>query len=250
MRVRKLTLAVPVTTVVDWPPDRGKMDLELEERMAEYVRRRRPPPSHPYWDRLRDRAHPPLLVTPIAIPAVVGLGVGLYGGMRPPFTMGDAVRVASVGAAGLAGIVFVAATIILMVDAARQMPRHERWVAAVVLGLAMAAFFFFMAVIVLTLFLTWYSACSGEGPWHGMLIGMAIGATPAAFFAGTARQRWRARQRHWPKWERMRTPRRRAILNVNELGNPPADPATNVESATTDPTPTSPLPEPGKFTSE
>ena len=63
--------------------------------MAEYVRRRRPPASHPYWARLHDRAHPPAVVAPIVIPAGLGLALGLYGGLRAPFSTTDAVKLAA-----------------------------------------------------------------------------------------------------------------------------------------------------------
>src|SRR6476661_8439160 len=111
--------------------------------MAEYVRRKRPPASHPYWARLHDRAHPPQVVLPVVVPASVGLGLGLYGGLRPSYSVGEAARLAAEVAGGSGGALFVLAVLILRFDASRQTPRRERWAAAVLGGFAVAGVLFF-----------------------------------------------------------------------------------------------------------
>ncbi len=190
--------------------------------MAEYVRRRKPPPSHPYWARLHDRAHPPPLFGPIVTATIIGLGMGLYSGMRPTFAMSEAVRVAGFAAAGVAGAAFFIGASVLAVDASRQMSRHERWAAAAVGGTVTAAVVFIVIVFVLIPILAWYSACSGKGPWLGMLYGALISGVPVAGIAAISWQRWNDRQKHWPRWERMRTLSRRTSLNIVEVPSTPS----------------------------
>lgn len=198
--------------------------------MAEYVRRRRPPASHPYWARLHDRAHPPALAVPIAVPAGMGLLLGLYGGLKPSFTMSEAVRMAATVSGAMAGVTFVTSLPLLLYDASRQVPRRERWAASAIGAFAVAAVLFMVGMVGLFLALAWYSACSGQGPWLGMLTGGLLGGVPAALVATGARRRWRERQKRWPRWERMRSPRPRATLTVTPIPTPstqPPAPAAN-----------------------
>src|SRR5215216_5605977 len=155
--------------------------------MAEYVRRKRPPASHPYWARLHDRAHPPPLVTPIAVLGGVGALLGLYGGLMEPMPTARAMKVATSLAAGLAGVLFVVSVPVLLFDASRQTPRQERWPTAVLSGLAVAVVLFCALLLPLIPLFLWYSLCSGLGPWLGMLTGLGVGAVPAAIFAVEAR---------------------------------------------------------------
>ena len=192
--------------------------------MAEYVRRRRPPASHPYWARLHDRAHPPRLVLPIATAAGVGLAVGLYAGLQPEFQGKEAVRLSAQVAFGLAAAVFGVAVLTLWIDGTRQTPRPSLWTAAVVGGLGVAVAAFLVLFGVLTLVLLLYAACSGRGAWGGMFIGGATCGVPTALIAFGSRRRWQERQRQWPRWERMRSPRRRPNLSVTPIPAPP--PAT------------------------
>lgn len=192
--------------------------------MAEYVRRRRPPASHPYWARLHDRAHPPQLVQPIAVPAAVGLGVGLYAGLQPEFTAADAVKLAAEVAGGVAAAVFGLAVLILSLDAARQTPRPPWWTTAFLAGIGVAVATFVALFVVLLVMFLWYAACSGRGPWVGLLIGGTVGGVPAALIAVGARRRWQDRQSRWPRWERMRSSRRPPVLPVTAVAAsaPPA----------------------------
>jgi MFS family permease len=189
--------------------------------MAEYVRRKRPPASHPYWARLHDRAHPPQVVLSIVIPTSFGLGVGLYGGLHPEYSSAEAAGLALEVAGASAGGLFVLAVLILRLDASRHTPRRERWTAAVVGAFAVSAGLFGLMFLATFLALLWYAACSGEGPWLGMLIGAAMGAGPAALIAFGARRRWRERQRRWPRWERMHSPGTHAVLTVTPVPAPP-----------------------------
>ena len=189
--------------------------------MAEYVRRKRPPASHPYWARLHDRAHPPQVILPVVLPTSVGLGVGLYGGVHPSYSAAESARFALAVAGASAAGLFVLAVLILWLDASRHTPRRERWAGAVVGGFAVSAGLFATVFVGTLLVLLWYAACSGQGPWLGMLIGAALGGTPAALIATAARRRWRERQRHWPRWERMRASGGRAVLTVTAVPAPP-----------------------------
>jgi len=193
--------------------------------MAEYVRRKRPPASHPYWARLHDRAHPPQVVLPVVIPASVGLGLGLYGGLRPSYSVAEAARLAvAVAGASSAGL-FVLAVLVLWLDGSRHTPRRERWGAALIGGVAVSAALFGLVFMAALLALVWYAACSGQGPWVGMVFGAGLGGAPAALIAAGARRRWRERQRRWPRWERMRG-RRQPALTVTSIPAPDLLPPT------------------------
>jgi membrane-bound metal-dependent hydrolase YbcI (DUF457 family) len=195
--------------------------------MAEYVRRKRPPANHPYWARLHERAHPPSVVTPVVVLGGIGMFLGLYGGLMEPMPYAKAVKTAATVAAGAAGVLFVTSVPVLLFDASRHMPRHERWPAALLSGLAAAVVLFFTLLIPLVLLLLWYSTCSGRGPWLGTLTGLGIGAVPGMTYAAFTRWLWRKRQRQWPRWERMRAPRRRdRALTVTPIPLPIEPPAS------------------------
>jgi hypothetical protein len=102
------------------------------------------------------------------------------------------------------------------------MPRRERWPAALVSGLAVAIVLFFTLLIPLVLVFLWYAACSGRGPWLGMLTGLVIGALVGAVPSLWNRRRWRERQRRWPRWERTRGSRRDRAITVTVVPLPPA----------------------------
>jgi hypothetical protein len=190
--------------------------------MAEYVRRRRPPASHPYWDRLHDRAHPPSLILPIVGPAAVGLFLGIYGGLRPSLTAADAIRFATIVAGLFANVMFVIVVPLLFLESGRQINRQERWSAVIFGAIAISVAAFVASLLPLILMLLWYAACSGEGVWLGMLYGVLIGAVPAAVYAGQRRRRWRVRQQHWPRWERMRLPAAAMGANPTPWASPSA----------------------------
>ena len=189
--------------------------------MAEYVRRKRPPASHPYWARLYDRAHPPQIVLPVVIPAAVGLGIGLLGGLQPDFSLADAVRLSAAAAGVTTGAVYVLAVLAFWMDGRPQLPGARRWTVSVLTGLPVAVVVFLVAFVTMFLLTLWYSVCTGQGPWLGMAYGALIGAGPAALIAGGSYRQWRERQRRWPRWERMRSPRRRPVLTVTSIPAPP-----------------------------
>lgn len=188
--------------------------------MAEYVRRKRPPASHPYWARLHDRAHPPRVAVPIGLPAVVGLGLGLVGGLRPEFTSAEAGSSAATVATGTTAVLFVVVVAVLRFDASRQTTPRERWVGAVLSGLAVSVGLYLLIFVATFLVLAWYAAGSGRGPWLGMLIGSSLGTAPAAVLTVAARRRWWRRQRRWPGWERMRGGRRLFVRTVSPVPVP------------------------------
>jgi hypothetical protein len=190
--------------------------------MAEYVRRRRPPANHPYWQHLHDRAHPPWIVIPVGIPTFIGLGIGLYAGLRPSLTMAEVIRAVGVGAAGLGATSGVIVTASQVIDAIRQPSRRNQWAATVIAGirgLCVGVVLFVVSYVAMFPFVAWYAACSGEGPWLGMLYGALIGATPVAMIVFSHRQRWRDRQKHWPRWDRMRVPRTGISPTLPQLSN-------------------------------
>jgi hypothetical protein len=193
--------------------------------MAEYVRRKRPPASHPYWARLHDRAHPPPLVTPIAVLGGIGAVLGLSGGLMDPMPTVRAIKVAATLAAGLAAVLFVASVPILLFDGSRRMARQERWPTAVLSGLAVAVILFCTLLIPLILLFVWFSICSGRGPWLGALAGLGVGAVLTAPITAGRRWQWRKRQQEWPRWERMRA-RRERVRGLAVPARPtPAEPA-------------------------
>jgi hypothetical protein len=194
--------------------------------MAEYVRRRRPPANHPYWAHLHDRAHPPWVLPLIAVPASVGLGIGLCAGVRPPFTMSEAVKSVVVAATGVAAASALLTIVSRSYDAVRQPSRREQWTGAALAGtwgLFVGVALFAVSFAAMFPMVAWYAACSGEGPWLGMLYGAIIGGTPFTAIAYFNYQRWWARQKQWPRWDRMRTPRPRTSLNLTQLSPPPAN---------------------------
>jgi hypothetical protein len=175
---------------------------------------------------LHDRAHAPPVAIPIIIPSGIGLAIGLYAGLRPSFTMAEVVRSASTGAAGVAVTSALIATAFQLFDAVRQPSRRERWAMAAAAGMGVGVVLFIVSFVGMFVLLAWYAAPSDEGPWLGMLYGGLIGGTPAAVIACVARQRWRTRQKQWPRWDRMRTPRTTNRLNLTELANLSTHPAS------------------------
>jgi len=182
--------------------------------MAEYVRRRRPPADHPYWERLRDRAHPPRVVLPILILALLGGAFGLYGGLKPTFTISDAIKLAAMVAGGFAGVGMAVLLPFWIVDTAFRSARYERAMTILAGSAAIAMFVFVVAFLPLSIIFIVFSICTGQGPWIGMLIGLLCATTPSVPLIWSQRVRWQARQRAWPRWDRMRAPRRRAPSNV------------------------------------
>jgi hypothetical protein len=84
----------------------------------------------------------------------------------------------------------------------------------------MGAFVYFVSWFVVVIPLLWYAVSSGEGIWLGMLYGGSISGVPAAFLATGRYRSWKQRQRDWPRWERMRVPRQRAMLAVTAVATP------------------------------
>jgi hypothetical protein len=189
--------------------------------MAEYVRRKRPPASHPYWARLYDRAHPPQVAAPVAVPTIFGLALGLYGGCHPPYSADEAARLAAGVAAGGGVALFVVTVPIFWMDHTRHAQGQSRWAGALLAGAAVGAVLFVIAFVPVFLLLLWYSLCAGRGPWWGMAIGAGVGGAPAALYAIAARRQWQARQRRWPRWERMRARRTGVALSVTQVPAPP-----------------------------
>jgi hypothetical protein len=189
--------------------------------MAEYVRRKRPPASHPYWARLHDRAHPPSLLLPVAVPGVIGILIGYYGGSRPPYPLSSAVLDACKYAAMFAGVIFALGGLVAFHDSSRHTPLRERLATGLISGLLVGLVVYILAFFGFGLFLTWLSMCTGLGVWLGMLVGSLIGGVPGALFAGITYRNWRERQRHWPRWERMQRRHRQQPLAVTMI--PPAE---------------------------
>jgi hypothetical protein len=173
--------------------------------MAEYVRHKRPPASHPYWARLRDRANPPGVVLPVAVPGVLGMLLGLYAGLMEPMSAFGAVKMAG----GVAGLVLVIFVLIVGFEASRGLSPRDRWLEAVVLGPTIALVVFLLLGLALVPLLLWYALFSGLGPWRGMVGGLAFGAGLGGTFAFVTYRQWQQRQKQWPRWERMRAPRQR-----------------------------------------
>jgi hypothetical protein len=195
--------------------------------MAEYVRRKRPPASHPYWARLHDRAHPPSVLLPVIVPAVLGLLIGQYGGSRPPYLLSSAVVDAGKYAGASAAVLFVIAALVAFHDASRHSSIRERIFTSLGSGLLVGVVVFGLFFVVLGLGFIWMSICSGLGLWLGMLTGILIGAVPGATFAWATRRSWRTRQRHWPRWERVRRRRQSpppAVTVVQSLQMPTTEP--------------------------
>ena len=197
--------------------------------MAEYVRRKRPPATHPYWARLYDRAHPPRLVTPIAVPAVLGVAVGLYAGLQPAYSADAAARLAAAVATGGAVAVFIVTVPILWMDHTIQPQGQARWANALLGGTVVAAVLFLTVFVALFLLLFWYALGSGRGPWLGMAIGAGTSGGLAALIAVGHRRQWQARQRRWPRWERMRARRPRSPLSLTQIQFPPPAAAPDAE---------------------
>jgi hypothetical protein len=168
------------------------------------------------------------VATPVTTLGVIGMFVGLCGGLMEPMPFVKAVQMAATVAAAAAGILFATSVPVLLFDGSRQRPRPERWPIALLTGVVVAVVLFFTLLIPLVLLFLWYAACSGRGPWLGMLTGLASGALLAAVPAVLSR--WRERQRHWPRWERMRARRRNRALSVRPIPLP-AEPGPSAEPA-------------------
>jgi hypothetical protein len=194
--------------------------------MAEYVRRKRPPATHPYWARLHDRANPPGVVGPVAVPGGLAGLLGLYAGLNKSLPAAEALEIAVVVAGGIAAVVSVTSLPIFAFGAVRYMTPRERWPTATIEAAVAGVVTLFAVVGPLALLLLSYAACSGRGPWSGLLIGLAIGGVPGTAYAWWARRRWRKRQQQWPRWDRMRAPRTLPLPSVLV----PAEPAPAAES--------------------
>ena len=195
--------------------------------MAEYVRRKRPPATHPYWARLHDRANPPGVVWRTLVPAGLGILIGLYAGLNDPLPWSKALGTAATVALGGAVVVFTTSLPILLLDPNRQLTGRDRWPGALLAAGVVAVFLFGAKFVALSALLLWYSVCSGLGPWIGLVTGLAIGGVPGAVWASVARCRWRKRQEQWPRWERMRAPRGPRSLTPVPA---PAEPTPAAES--------------------
>ena len=193
--------------------------------MAEYVRRTRPPASHPYWTRLRDRANPPPVVWPVAVPGILGLLFGLYAGLMEPMSAGKAVKMAAAVAGAVAVLVFTFIILFAVFDRSRPWAGRTRWAEAAFIGFTISAFVFFLLVVALVPLLLWYALFSGLGPWRGMGGGLALGAGLGATFAFITCRQWKQRQKQWPRWERMRAPRGSREAATVPPASPPAEPA-------------------------
>lgn len=198
--------------------------------MAEYVRRRRPPADHPYWHRLHDRAHPPPFWMPILIPAIIGLASGAYGGLNEAITIADATKFAAIIAVGIGGVAFAIMSVVMFVDATRQFERRQRWPIAIIGGTVICFAVFVATFVPLAAIFVVYSLGTGEGPWIGMLIGEMCWTTPFAVWVWRQRARWRDRQLHWPRWERMRAPNRRASQSSDVVVQQPQLAGTSDET--------------------
>jgi len=188
--------------------------------MAEYVRRRRPPANHPYWGRLSDRANPPAVLRPIAVPTFIGLALGLYAGLSEKFTFAACLHWASLAASTLGGLAFAIGALVVVKHSSRQFRGQQ--LGLVVLAVAVLAGLFTIMIgwVCIFVVLAWYSLSSGQGPWLGMLIAAAIPGVPSTLWALVSWRNWRERQRRWPRWEQMRAPRARATRTLPQLAAP------------------------------
>jgi len=202
--------------------------------MAEYVRRKRPPATHPYWARLYDRAHPPGGVVPVAVAAVLGLFLGLYCGLRPSYPLREAPRDAVIIAVLFAVFAFVLLTPILWIGAGRYPSRRQPRMAVLFFAVVITIVIFVVCAVFFSATLVWFSLCAGKGLWAGMAIGALSAAVPAGFFARWSRRNWQARQREWPQWERS-PPRLRPAIAPAPVPAPAATPPAEPESPRVEP---------------
>jgi len=192
--------------------------------MAEYVRRKRPPATHPYWARLHDRTHPPSGKWAMLGLGLLGLLIGLVSGGRAAWTLYDAAKVASDVGVWVAAIraVFVAVFELRGMNVRRPWRSFGRAVFAA----GYDAVWTYVAVFVAltSLIVLFYWPMSGMGVLYGGLIGAACWAGFAFLVAWTEYRHWRQRQANWPKWEEMgRGHRRRFLVGMA----PPSPPTTN-----------------------
>ena len=199
--------------------------------MAEYVRRKRPPADHPYWAWLQDRARPPRPLPPVAVPATIGLFIGLWAGLSPTYTFAEAARTAVTLGGMAGGSVALLALPFLWFNTWHSTSRRERWIWVLLTGATVAACVFVVGFSLLFLFLGWYSVGSGHGPWAGMAIGLVLGAVPGALIGWLNRRNWRRRQRQGPRWDQMRAARGRSALTVTAI------PAPRLANTSTEPHP-------------
>ena len=148
-----------------------------------------PPASHPYWARLHDALTPRKSSSRSSSPRRSGSGLGLYGGLRPSYSVAEAAAWRW-GGGGVSAGLFVLAVLVLWLDGSRHTPRRERWGAALIGGVAVSAALFGIVFMAALLALVWYAACSGQGPWVGMVSGPA--------WAGAGRPDRGRRRRRWP----------------------------------------------------
>ena len=184
--------------------------------MAEYVRRKRPPATHPYWARLHDRTHPPSGKWAMLVLGLVGLLMGIFSGGRAAWTLYDAAEMG----AQLSMYLAVLYTLLVFGSGVRERDTGRPWVdIAASLGascLSGAGAYIVMVVMFTLLIVLFYYPMSGMGRLYGGLIGGAIWAGVALSVTRSEYRHWRSRQANWPKWEEMgRGHRRRRAFVVN-----------------------------------
>lgn len=199
--------------------------------MAEYVRRRRPPASHPYWQHLHDRAHPPPLITPILVPGTLGGALGLWAGQSPECSLSATLR-SAIEIVGLLAFVLgaVFGTRLAIDRESRRFWQRSKDILSAVLTFSVVIFF--LAIMPVSVIVLCYQLCSGLG-WLGAVVGAVMWGTPGAFVAIVSRRRWSQRVRDWPRWGSSRDRRYRRQARRAE--------ATQPTSASTDPQVDSPI---------
>lgn len=212
--------------------------------MAEYVRRKRPPADHPYWAHRRDRAHPPPAVWPVAVPAAVGLGLGLVAGLNDPMSAGAALEAAGIAALAVAATAVVncvGSFLFCVVTGARRGGTAANDLAG---GLVVGFCAFVVSFVVFALGLLWFAVGTGLGPWLGMAVGAAVGAGPGAAGAWVVRRRWAARRHLRPRWEALRRQHRRQAA-APVVAAPPASVPAQPPAERDGPAGVAPLDQPG-----
>lgn len=168
--------------------------------MAEYVRRKRPPGSHPHWARLHDLTHPPAFLTTYTGFGIVGMVSGGYCGAQESITFSSAMLQAAECALYLSGFFAIGGFFTCLSDRRSNSIWSNLGMSLLMAGLVFACCFLFtfMGFAAVLLF-RWLAG--GEGWLLGVLYGLAVAMLAASFSAWNEHRTWRRRQRRWPHWE-------------------------------------------------
>lgn len=171
--------------------------------MAEYVRRKRPPASHPYWARLHDRTHPPSCKWALACFGFFATIVGGSCGGSGAITMYDAFWYTSRYALIPAVLMTTIWTTLQYYQSTARTRQQAAAYAAISAMISMGMSYVISCFVIGIFSIAFWYPMSGIGAFRGCLGGLVYGLVLGYFITWPERRNWWYRQANWPRWEEM-----------------------------------------------